>query len=96
MLLLTIGSALGQESRETMQKTRIAEACRVEMKLSVAGCNCLADRALADLNDVQREYLLATAISPSAAERMREQVSQDDIQILARFLGSAGQECSAD
>jgi len=96
MLLLTTGSALGQDSGETVQTTRIAEACVVEMRLSAAGCRCLSDRALTDLSDLQREYLLATAISPSAAERMRAQVSQDDIQILAKFLASAGQECSAE
>ena len=96
MLLISTGSAFGQDSVKTVQTTRIAEACGVEMKLSAAGCRCLADRALTDLSDLQREYLLATAISPSAAERMRGQVSQDDIQILAKFLASAGQECSAD
>ncbi len=90
------GPAAAQDAGDTMQKTRLAEACGIELSLSEAGCRCLADSAIIDLNDLQRDYLLATVIAPRAAERMREKVSQEDIQVLARFLAAAEQECSAE
>jgi hypothetical protein len=85
-----------QAVEESMQRIRLAEACGKEMTLSAAGCQCLTDRAIAELNDVQRDYLLATSVAPSAAERMRDQVSQADIQILGKFLAAAAQECSGE
>jgi hypothetical protein len=95
VLLFVCGPALAQESGQTQASIRIAEACGIEMKLSVAGCRCLADRAAVNLTDLQREYLLATAIAPGAAARMRDEISQDDIHTLAKFLASAEEECSA-
>ena len=87
--------AVAQTMEASIQKARIAEACGVELKLSEAGCGCVSDRAMSDLSDVQREYLLATAVAPSAAARMRGRVSNDDIQVLAKFLATAAQECSS-
>ena len=96
ILLAALGPAAAQGTDDAIQRTRLAEACGIELKLSEAGCRCLAESAIVDLNDLQREYLLATAVAPRAAERMRAKVSQDDIQVLARFLAAAQQECSAE
>lgn len=95
-LLASSGPAASQDAGDSMQKARLAEACGIELSLSVAGCRCLTDRAMVDLNDLQRDYLLATAIAPSAADRMRDRVSQDDVRVLAKFLVTAEQECSAE
>jgi hypothetical protein len=95
VVLCVCGSALAQESSQTQLTVRLAEACGKEVKMSLAGCRCLADRAAVDLTDLQREYLLATANAPSAAARMRDKISGDDIQTLAKFLASAEEECSA-
>ena len=93
-LLAVGGSSAAQTIEQAREKARLTEACGVELKLSDAGCSCLGDRAMSDLTDIQREYLLATAIAPSAAGRMRDKVSPDDIQVLAKFLATAEQECS--
>ena len=93
-LLAASHSAAAQSLEQSMQKAHLAQACGMELKLSDAGCRCLTDRAMADLNDFQREYLIATAIAPSAAGRMRNKVSQEDIQILAKFLATAEKDCS--
>jgi len=96
-LLTFAGSmASAQDLDKTRETARIVEACGIELKLSAAGCRCLADAAIKDLSDFQREYLVATTIAPSAAERMRASVSQDDMQILARFLASTAQKCSVE
>ncbi|MDQ3559474.1 MAG: hypothetical protein M3453_09880 [Pseudomonadota bacterium] len=95
ILLAASGPAFAQGADEAIQRTRLAEACGIELKLSEAGCRCLADRAVADLNNLQRDYLLATAVAPRAAERMRASISQQDIHVLATFLAAAEQECSA-
>lgn len=96
ILLAVSGPAIAQGAGEAAQKTRLAEACGIELSLSGAGCRCLAERAIIDLNDFQRDYLLATAIAPRAAERMRERVSQADILVLAKFLAATEQACSAE
>ena len=96
ILLAASGPAPAQPTDDAIQRTRLAEACGIQLKLSVAGCRCLADRAVADLSDLQRDYLLATAVAPRAAERIRASISQQDIQVLARFLAAAAQECSAE
>lgn len=96
VLLAAIGPAVAQGSGDAMQNTRLAEACGIEMSLSEAGCRCLADRAMSNLTDLQRDYLLATVIAPGTAQRMRDKISQDDMQTLAKFLASAEQECAAE
>jgi hypothetical protein len=96
MMLAVAGPAVAQGSPDTMQNTRLAEACGIEMRLSEAGCRCVADRAMGNLTDLQRDYLLATVIAPGAAHRMRAKISHDDMQTLARFLASAEQECAAE
>jgi hypothetical protein len=95
VLLAASSPAAAQQADDTAQKTRLAQACAIEMNLSEAGCRCLSDRAMTDLNELQRDYLLASAIAPRAADRIGRSISQVDIQVLARFLVTAGQECSA-
>ena len=96
ILLAASGPAGAQRPDDAIQRTRLAEACGIELKLSAAGCRCLADRAVADLSHLQRDYLLATAVAPRAADRLRASISQQDIQVLARFLSTAQQECSGE
>jgi hypothetical protein len=95
-LLAVVQPAMAQRVDDAVQKARLAEACGIETKLSPAGCRCLADRAVFDLSDPQRDYLLASAIAPRAAERLRAGISQQDIEVLAKFLSTAQQACSAE
>ena len=87
--------AVSQGLDDASQRARLAQACGNELSISEAGCVCLAGRAMDELSELQRDYLLATAIAPSAAERMRKDVSQDDIRVLATFLATAERECEA-
>ncbi len=94
MLLATPQISVAQDGDDATPRIRLAQACGIELNLSEAGCRCLAERAMTDLNNLQRDYLLATAIAPRAADSIGRSISPDDIQVLARFLVAAEQECS--
>lgn len=70
--------------------------CGVQMKdMSPDACRCLADQSMTRLSDVQRDYLIATAVSPPVADRMVEDgtVGQMDQQLIFTFLNDAMRQC---
>jgi hypothetical protein len=76
----------------------IAGLCGVQMKsMSPLACRCLADRAMADLSAPQRDYLIATAVSPPAADRMLAdgRVGRGDQEIIFTFLNATSDACAS-
>ena len=77
------------------QKNIIAGICSTQIPLSPAGCVCFAERALTELDDPQRAYLILTVIQPPAAERMEIAHSQADLRTIALFIDAAQKGCAA-
>jgi hypothetical protein len=81
---------------EADQVGLVAGLCGVQMKdMSPAACRCLADQSMTRLSDVQRDYLIATAVSPPVADRMVEDgtVGGTDQQFIFTFLNDAMRQC---
>ena len=95
LLLSAAAPAAAQVPDPLMQqKANLAEACGTQLTLSPAACVCLAERAMGDLTALQRDYLLASAVAPRAAERIGMDITQADIQTLARFLDTTAEACA--
>ena len=77
------------------QQNMIAGICQTQLTIGEAGCFCLAERAMAELSDPQRDYLILTVVQPPAAERSPMARSQDDLRVIAGFIETARQECAA-
>ena len=77
------------------QKNIIAGICGTQIPLSPEGCVCFAERALIELDDPQRAYLILTVIQPPAAERMEIAHSQADLRTIALFIDAAQKGCAA-
>ncbi len=60
-------SAFGPPER---QQAMIAGICQTQLAIGEAGCRCLAERAMGELSDPQREYLIMTVVQPPVAERL--------------------------
>ncbi|MCM2502421.1 hypothetical protein NDN16_01900 [Aureimonas altamirensis] len=74
----------------------IAGLCGVQMKdMSPQACRCLAERSQTQLSDPQRDYLVATAVSPPVADRMLSdgRVSQPDQAAIFAFLNDTMRTC---
>ncbi|KAA0969739.1 hypothetical protein FPY71_14580 [Aureimonas fodinaquatilis] len=74
----------------------IAGICAVQLKdMSPEGCQCLAEQSLVRLSDPQRDYMIATVISPPAAERMLgdQRVGQADQKVIFDFLNDSLTSC---
>lgn len=74
----------------------IAGLCGVQMKdMSPQACRCLAEQSQTQLSAPQRDYLVATAVSPPAADRMLSdgRVSQPDQQAIFSFLNDTMRTC---
>jgi hypothetical protein len=79
------------------QRNLIAGICTTQLPIGDAGCACLADRALVELDDAQRSYLIFSVVQPPVAERSPIARSQDQLAAIFRFLESASEACrSAD
>ena len=73
----------------------IAAICVGQLNISHAACACLAERAMQELNDAQREYLVMTVVQPPSAEKLEIAQSKTDMQTIFTFLGMAQQSCVA-
>jgi hypothetical protein len=97
--MLLPGAALGQEMRfgkpEEVQAL-IGSICTTQMpNLGVPACQCLAERAMRELDEARRSYLVLSVVDPVAAERNPMAKSQPDQQAIASFLAAAAESCSA-
>lgn len=75
----------------------ITGLCGVQMKdMKPASCHCLAEQSLTNLTDPQRDYLIATVVSPPVADRMLAdgRVGQPDQQVIATFIDKTTDACS--
>ncbi|KQT66015.1 MULTISPECIES: hypothetical protein [unclassified Aureimonas] len=75
----------------------ITGLCGVQMKdMKPESCKCLAEQALTNLSDPQRDYLIATVVSPPVADRMLGdgRVGQPDQQVIASFIDKTTDACA--
>jgi hypothetical protein len=84
-------SAFGTREQE---QAMIATICGTQLTIGVEPCACLAERAMTELSDGQREYLIMTVVQPPAAERMPMAAAQGDLRAIAGFLDAAGKDCA--
>jgi hypothetical protein len=77
------------------QKNIIAGICGTQIPLNPQGCVCFAERAMTELDDPQRAYLILTVIQPPAAERLDIAHSQEDLKTIALFIDAAQKGCAA-
>ncbi|MGH6923282.1 MAG: hypothetical protein ACRED5_06035 [Propylenella sp.] len=77
------------------QKNIIAGICGTQIPLNPEGCVCFAKRAMTELSDPQRAYLILTVIQPPAAERLEIARSQQDLRTIALFIDAAQKGCAA-
>jgi hypothetical protein len=82
---------------EGNQVELISGLCGIQMKqMSPEACTCLAEQALEQLSDPQRDYLIAAAVAPPVAERMLGdgRVGQSDQQRIFAFLNATSDACA--
>lgn len=78
------------------QRNLISGLCTTQLAdLGASGCTCLAGRALDELNDDQRAYLILSVVQPQAAEKMPIAQSKEELAAIFNFLGTAHTACSA-
>jgi hypothetical protein len=75
------------------QKNLIAGLCSVQLNIGPAGCTCLAERALTELDEPQRSYLIMSVVQPPAAERLPIAKSKEQLATIFGFLEKASGEC---
>ena len=77
------------------QKNLIAGICATQLSdLGAAGCTCLADRSLTELDDPQRAYLILSVVQPPAAERLPIASQKEELAKIFTFLGAAHTACA--
>lgn len=84
---------------EDNQVELIKGLCGIQIKdMSQPACGCLAEAALDDLSDPQRDYLIASVIAPPVSDRMigDGRVTETDQKAIFSFLESKSQSCKAE
>jgi hypothetical protein len=77
------------------QRNLIAGLCTTQLDLDAAGCTCVAERSLTELNDDQRAYLVLSVVQPEAAEKMPIAKSKDELAAIFNFLAAAHDGCKS-
>ena len=97
-LLMLAGQANAQEiglGSPEDQRNLIAGICATQLKdLAAAGCTCLADRSLTELDDPQRAYLILSVVQPPAAERLPIAREKEQLAAIFTFLEAAHAACA--
>ena len=96
MSVSVVSPAAAQNSFGTgaEQQRLIANICGTQLALlGPTGCACLAARAMSELNEPQREYLILAVVQPQAAGRTDLARSQPDLKVIADFINTAQQGC---
>ncbi len=97
-LLLLAGAASAEDkpplSSLADQKNLIAGLCTTQFDLDAAGCACVAQHALDELDDNQRAYLVLSVLQPPAAEKMPIAQSKEELTTLFNFLAAAHDACA--
>ena len=77
------------------EKALIANVCGTQLPtLGAAGCACLSDRAMTDLDQPERNYLILTVVQPQAADRTATARSPAELKKIAGFIETAGKDCA--
>lgn len=80
------------------QVEMITGLCGVQMKaMSKPACRCLAEQSMTKLSDPQRDYLIATVVSPPVADRMLKdgRVGAPDQQVIFSFINATSDACAS-
>jgi hypothetical protein len=98
-LLVLAGFSYAEETKgsgtKVDQRTVIAGLCTTQLDLDAAGCTCVAERSLTELNDDQRAYLVLSVVQPQAAEKMPIAQSKEELAAIFNFLGAAHDGCKS-
>jgi hypothetical protein len=98
-LLALAGLSYAEETKgsgtKEDQRNLIAGLCTTQLDLDAAGCTCVAERSLTELNDDQRAYLVLSVVQPQAAEKMPIAKSKDELAAIFNFLGAAHDGCKS-
>ena len=77
------------------QQGLIANICGTQLApLGAAGCACLAERAMIELDQPQRDYLILSVVQPQAADRTDTARSPAELKVIATFIREAQTACN--
>jgi hypothetical protein len=97
MLACTASASAEGTARNSAEDQRnlISGLCTTQLTdLGAAGCTCLAERALSELDENQRAYLILSVVQPDAAEKMPLAKSKEELAAVFNFLGTAHDACA--
>jgi hypothetical protein len=75
------------------QRNLIAGICGTQLNIGPEACTCLADRAMTELDEPQRTYLILSAVQPATAETLPIAGLPEQLALIFGFLEKAGTEC---
>ena len=97
-LLMLAGQAYAEDvglGSPEDQRNLVAGICTTQLKdLDTAGCTCLADRSLTELDDPQRAFLILSVVQPPAAERLPIAREKEQLAAIFTFLEAAHAACA--
>ena len=96
LALLFLSPVLAQETTFGSledQRNLIAGVCGTQLNIGPEACTCLADRAMTELDEPQRSYLILSAVQPATAETLPIAGLPDQLALIFGFLEKAGVEC---
>ncbi len=83
---------LAVEARADERKD-VIKSCRQQMYLSEGACSCLADRALAQLDARQRQWLTVGAVDIVKSAALSKSMSSADMGKIDTFMKQTPDQC---
>jgi hypothetical protein len=92
---LVLGVALPAAAAPEHLET-ISRVCSARLKMTAAGCECIANKAATELNDLQQTFVAAIVTKNDAeATSARNAMTNEELTEAGTFVTSAPRQCAA-
>jgi hypothetical protein len=93
--LLACPSSIAASAAAQPSLTGFVHSCETQMYMSHAECSCLADKAVAELDDTGIAYLSLNALDYRRASEMSKAMSGSELRKIDKFMSTAPAQCRA-
>ena len=89
-----MASALFADGARADEVDKLIDACHSQLQLTDTVCDCIGEKASADLSDIQQRYVLAQLTGDQMASgQLESEMTDDDVFVAGDWMDNAPAIC---
>ena len=91
---VVMASALLTDGAHADEVDKLIDACHSQLQLTDTVCDCIGEKASADLSDIQQRYVLAQLTGDqTASDQLESEMTDDDVFVAGDWMDNAPAIC---